>query len=410
MRLNKTTLAILLGLSLYQGAAQAAPVLSSDNTQAKRVAAHNNAWVEINTTTFENNIHTLQQKLNRNTKMCAVLKGDAYGHGIGLLMPSVIKTGVLCVGITSNEEARIVRESGFKGQLIRIRTADVSEIESTLGYDMEEIIGDLAHAKTVADLAKKHGKEIRVHLALNTGLMSRNGLEMKTEQGKQEALKMTQLPNLKLVGIMSHHALTDLDAIRDSIKNFNEQTAWLIKAANLKRDEITLHASSSFASVSIPEAQFDMVRVGSALYGILTNTHPEFKPLIQVKTHVASVKSYPKGNGVSYNNTYILKRDSKLANLPVGFSDGFSSSLSNKAYVLINGHRAPVVGSVSMNTVMADVTDLPEVKSGDEVVIFGKQGNEEITQSDIQKWGGMHVVEFSSIWGETNPRIVTTDA
>ncbi|WP_323867096.1 alanine racemase [Xenorhabdus szentirmaii] len=337
--------------------------------------------------------------------MCAVLKGDAYGHGIGLLMPSIIKTGVPCVGITSNEEARIVRESGFKGQLIRIRTADVSEIESTLGYDMEEIVGDLEQAQAVDALAKKHGKQLHVHLVLNSGLMSRNGLEMKTEQGKQDALKIIRLPNLKLVGMMSHHALTDLDAIRSSIKKFEEQTSWLIKTAKLNRKDITLHASSSFASMTIPEAQFDMVRIGSALYGALSDSHPEYKSLIELKTRVASVKTYPQGNGVSYDNTYFLKRDSKLANLPVGFSDGLTSSLSNKAYVLINGHRAPIIGRISMNTAMVDVTDLPEVKAGDEVVLFGKQGNNEITQSDIQKWSGMHIVELSSIWGETNPKI-----
>ncbi|MDC9595831.1 alanine racemase [Xenorhabdus anantnagensis] len=408
MNFNKTALAVVLGLTLCQGAAQAAPELSLDNTHAESVAATNNAWVEVNTTTFENNIYTLQKKLNKDTKICAILKGDAYGHGINLLMPSIIKTGVSCVGITSNEEARIVRESGFKEQLMRVRAADVSEIESTLGYDMEEMIGDLNHAKAIDALAKKHGKEIRVHLMLNTGFMSRNGLEMKTEQGKQEALKINQLPNLKLVGMMSHHAFTDLNKIRDSIKNFEEQTSWLIKTANLKRDEITLHASSSFASMSIPEAQFDMARVGSALYGILPNSHPEFKPLIEVKTRVASVKPYPEGNGIGYDNTYILKRDSKLANLPVGFSDGLTSRMSNKAYVLINGHRAPIVGSISMNTAMVDVTDLPDVKAGDEVVIFGKQGNDEITQSDVQKWSDMHIAELSSIWGETNPKIAVT--
>ncbi len=405
MNFNKTAIAVFLGLTLCQGVAQAAPALSLDNTQAERIAAHNNAWVEINTTTFENNIHTLRKNLNKGTQLCAVLKGDAYGHGLGLLMPSIIKTDVSCVGITSNEEARLVRESGFKGQLMRVRTADVSEIESTLGYDMDEMVGDLEQAQAVDALAKKHGKQIRVHLVLNTGLMSRNGLEMKTEQGKQEALKIAQLPNLKLVGMMSHHALTDLDAIRSSINHFREQTAWLINAANLNRDEITLHASSSFASMSIPEAQFDMARVGSALYGILPDSHPEYKPLIELKTRVASVKTYPKGNGVSYNNTYTLTRDSKLANLPVGFSDGLSTNLSNKAYVLINGHRAPVVGSITMNTAMVDVTDLPDVKAGDEVVLFGKQGNDEITQSDIQKWSGQHIVELSSIWGETNPKI-----
>ncbi|MDR0218360.1 MAG: alanine racemase [Enterobacteriaceae bacterium] len=408
MRFNKTTLALFLGLAFCQSAAQAAPVLASDNTQAERVAAHNNSWAEINTTAFENNIHLLQNKLNKGTKVCAILKGDAYGHGIGLLMPSIIKTGVPCVGITSNEEARIVRNSGFTGQLIRVRAATTDEIASTLNYNMEEMVGDLASAKAIDALAKKHGKAIRVHLVLNTGLMSRNGLEMKNEQGKQEALKIAQLPNLKLVGIMSHHALADLNAIRDSIKNFNEQTAWLIKTAKLNRNEVTLHASSSFASLSIPEAQFDMARVGSALYGMLPDSHPEFKPLIQVKTRVASVKPYPKGNGVSYDNTYILKRDSRLANLPVGFSDGFSSALSNKAFVLINGHRVPVVGSISMNTAMVDVTDFPDVKNGDEVVLFGKQGNEEITQSELQQWSGMHIVELTSIWGETNPKVAVT--
>ncbi|MBC8952673.1 alanine racemase [Xenorhabdus sp. PB62.4] len=408
MRFSKTTLAIFLGLTLCQGAAHAAPILSLDNAQAQKVAAHNNSWVEVNPTIFENNIHTLQKNLNKGTKMCAILKGDAYGHGIGLLMPSVIKTGVTCVGITSNEEARIVRESGYKGQLLRVRTADISEIESTLGYDMEEMVGDLEQAQAVDALAKKHGKQIRVHLVLNTGLMSRNGLEMKTEQGQQDALKIVQLPNLKLIGIMSHHAISDLDVIRSSIKNFTEQTSWLIKTANLKRDEITLHASSSFASMSIPEAQFDMARVGSALYGVLPDSHPEYKPLIKVKTRVASIKSYPKGNGVSYDNTYILKRDSKLANLPVGYSDGISSRMSNKAYVLINGHRAPIVGSISMNTAMVDVTDLPDVKAGDEVVLFGKQGNNEITQSDIQAWSGIPIFELLSIWGETNPKIAVT--
>ncbi|WP_319938701.1 alanine racemase C-terminal domain-containing protein [Xenorhabdus littoralis] len=112
-----------------------------------------------------------------------------------------------------------------------------------------------------------------------------------------------------------------------------------------------------------------------------------FFSAFSIAIFLVSISPYPKGNGVGYDNTFILKRDSKLANLPIGYSDGFSSSLSNKAYVLINGYRAPVVGLVSMNTVMVDVTDLPEVKSGAEVVIFGKQGKDEITQSDIQKWG-----------------------
>ncbi|MCX7078655.1 MAG: alanine racemase, partial [Pseudomonas sp.] len=203
MPFTRTVIALSLGLIIGQGHVQAAPLLSLDNAKSERAVATSNAWVEVNKAAFEKNIHTLQNTLTNKSRLCAVLKADAYGHGVGLLMPSIMKMEVPCVGVASNEEARIVRENGFKGELVRVRTATLAEVEGALPYKIEELVSSLDYARETAAIAEKHGRRLKVHLALNAGGMSRNGLEMSTEQGRQEALAITHLAHLELVGIMT---------------------------------------------------------------------------------------------------------------------------------------------------------------------------------------------------------------
>ena len=335
-----------------------------------------------------------------------MLKADAYGHGIGLLMPSIIATGVPCVGVASNEEARVVRESGYKGQLIRVRTAALSELEAALPYNMEELVGNLDFATKAAQIAEKHGRPLVVHLGLNSSGMSRNGVEMSTAQGRSDAVAITKIPNLQVRAIMTHFAVEDADDVRAGLKAFNEQAQWLIKEAKLDRSKITLHAANSFATLEVPESHLDMVRPGGALFGDTVPSHTDYKRVMQFKSHVASVNSYPKGNTVGYDRTYTLERDSKLANITVGYSDGYRRAFTNKGIVLINGHRVPVVGKVSMNTLMVDVTDAPDVKSGDEVVLFGKQGNAEISQSEVEDINGALLADLYTVWGNSNPKVL----
>lgn len=409
MPFARTVIALSLGLIIWQGHVQAAPLLSLDNARSEQAAATSNAWVEINKTAFESNIRTVQNSLTNKSKLCAILKADAYGHGVGLLMPSVIKMEVPCVGVASNEEARVVRESGFKGELVRVRTATLAEVEGALPYRMEELVSSLEYARQAAAIAEKHGRRLKVHLALNAGGMSRNGLEMSTEQGRQEALAITRLAHLKLVGIMTHFAVEDKDDVRQGLKAFNEQTDWLIKTAGINRSKITLHTANSYATLEVPESHLDMVRAGGALYGMMGASYTEYKRVMQVKSYVASVNQYPKGNTVGYGRTVTLSRDSKLANIPVGYSDGYRRAFTNKGFVLIDGQRAPVLGKVSMNTVMVDVTDIPAVRAGDQVVLFGKQGSGEIAQSDLEDLSGTLLVDLATIWGSSNPRTLVAD-
>ena len=301
---------------------------------------------------------------------------------------------------------RVVRASGFKGQLIRVRTASLGELEDALQYNMEELVGNLDFARQAAELAKKHGRPLAVHIGLNSSGMSRNGIEMNTEQGKQDAVAMTQVPNLQVVAIMTHFAVEDKDDVLEGLKAFNEQAAWLIDKAHLDRSKITLHAANSFATLEVPESRLDMVRPGGALFGDTVTTRPEYKRVMQFKSHVASVNSYPAGNTVGYDRTYTLGRDSKLANITVGYSDGYRRVFSNKGVVLINGHRVPVVGKVSMNTLMVDVTDAPDVKSGDEVVLFGKQAGAEVTQAEVEEINGALLADLYTIWGSANPKVL----
>lgn len=410
MPLAKTVMALSLGLIIGQEHAQAAPLLFLDNGQAERTLPISNAWVEVNKTAFENNIRMLQRTLTGNSKLCAILKADAYGHGVGLLMPSVMAMNVPCVGVASNEEARIVRESGFKGELVRVRTATLAEVEGAFQYHIEELVGGLDYARDAAALAEKHGARLRVHLALNAGGMSRNGLEMNNEQGRQEALTITCLAPLELVGIMTHFAEQDKDDVRQGLKAFNEQAAWLIKTAGIDRSKITLHAANSYATLEVPESHLDMVRAGGVLYGMMEPTHSEYKRVMEVKSYVASVNQYPKGNTVGYDRTLTLGRDSRLANIPVGYSDGYRRAFTNKGFVLVDSQRAPVVGKVSMNTLMVDVTDIPSVHAGDQVVLLGNQGNQSITQGELEEISGTLLVDLATVWGSTNPKKLVEDS
>ncbi|MDN0074449.1 alanine racemase [Crenobacter sp. SG2303] len=406
MKMTRTVLSLALGLAFLNGQVQAAPPLTTSNGKAAVSVAASNAWVEIDRAAFEHNIRTLQKELGGKSQICAILKADAYGHGIGLLMPTIIKTGVPCVGIASNEEARVVRASGFKGRLVRVRTATLQEINAALKYNMEELMGNAELAREAGELARRHGRTLKVHLALNSAGMSRNGVDMATEQGKQDAVAMTEQRGLKVVGVMTHFPVEDKDDVKKGLAVFNQDVDWLFAHSKLDRKKVTVHCANSFATLEVPEARLDMVRPGGALFGDTVPSRTEYQRVMQFKSRVATVNSYPAGNTVGYDRTFTLKRDSKLANIPVGYSDGYRRVFTNKGFVLIDGQRVPVVGKVSMNTLMVDVTDVPGVKAGDEVVLFGKQGKAEITQDEVENINGALLADLYTVWGNSNPKIL----
>ncbi|PKH04780.1 alanine racemase [Moritella sp. Urea-trap-13] len=403
MNLKHTTLALLIA-SVCTGPALAAPFLPANGIAPQSIAQASNSWIEVDLSQFDTNVKDFKKNIKSGVKVCAIMKADAYGNGITALIPTIIANEIPCVGVTSNEEIRVVRDAGYKGEVMRVRTASITEIESALQYNVEEFVGDGHHAQLLADIAKKAGRELKVHIVLNNGGMGRNGVDVDSVEGMTEAVKIATTPNLDVVGIMTHFPHYDRDDVLVKSKKFYENALTLVRRAELNREDVTFHAANSYTALNVPEAQFDMVRPGGVLYGDQP-TNPEYPPIFSFKTRVASLMNLPKGSTVGYDSTVTLERDSILANLPVGYSDSYPRKMGNTADVLVNGQRAKVTGVVSMNTAMIDITDIDGIKEGDEVVLFGRQGKEAIFAPEFEKSAEVIFPEIYSQWGQTNPRI-----
>ncbi len=403
--------------ALGAGSAAALPVLSANNFGLTlNKVARGNGWIEIDAAGFEANIADLRKLVGPDQRVCAVLKGDAYGHSIALLIPSIRRMGIDCIGITSNEEARVARKLGYRGTIARLRTATPSEVDDGLVWQIEELTGNLAHARAVAAIAQRKGRSLDVHFALNSTGMGRNGLDLTTQRGRDDALALMAVPGLKIVGMMSHFPVEDQGDVRASLGRFLTESDWAIEAGKLDRSAVRRHVANTFATLFVPEARLDMVRVGGALFGDSYDGFRNFRHLMTLKSQVASVNFFPAGSTVNYDRTYVLRRDSVLANVPLGYSDGYRRAFSYRNnpqpdpvqdFALIRGQRVPLLGRVTMNTVMLDVTDLGgAVRMEDEVVLFGRQGAQEITQQDVEAKSGLMFTEIYQTFGMMLPRVL----
>jgi alanine racemase len=361
-------------------------------------------WLEVDVAALRYNVTQMIGRLGGPNRLCAVLKADAYGNSIELVLPELRRQSISTIAIGSNREARTVRMGGFTGKLMRVRTATIEEIIDAAPEHVEELIGNAEIGRLASNFAYQRGRRLDVHIDLDCGGMSRNGFALIDAASRTAVLETARGPGLRIVGVMTHFPVESRNDITRMLARFHEESAWLIAGAKLDRRALRLHVANSYAACWMPETHLDMARVGSALFG---NGVPgtEFRRTLSFKTKIAAVNDYPAGASVGYDRTFTLARDSRLANLPLGYSDGFRRAYSNVGHVLVRGRQAPVVGRVSMNTTMVDVTDIAGVAPGDEVALFGKQAGGEITQADVEANTGTIFAELISDWSSRNPRI-----
>jgi len=415
---RRKVLKALAGTGILGAAAPAValPVLSAGNRGMRyEKAIRRNGWVEIDAAAFEHNISELERTVGT-TPICVVVKADAYGHGLDLLMPTILKKRVRVLGIASNEEARLARAMGFTGRILRLRSATGDEMEDAVGDHVEELVGNPDYAAELDKIAVRKGLRIRSHLMLNSGGMSRNGLELGTESGRAAARDIVGQKHLQFVAVMTHFPVEEAQDVRGGLEHFHRDCDWLFAQTALRRDGLALHVANSFTTLNVPEARLDMVRCGATLYDDLYGAN--FKQVMSLKSRIASINPYPQGNTVAYDRTYRLERDSWLANIPLGYSDGYRRIFSHAnakelpaeartTYALVGGHKVPIVGRVTMNTLMLDITDIrPEVKLGDEVVFLGQQGKERIGWADMEKWSGTVTEDLETMMGDAVPRVL----
>lgn len=355
----------------------------------------------INLRAYENNLIHFSHHLPLSCQLCAVVKADAYGHGLEDIAPVAIEAEASVLGIADNWEAHAIRGLDIHHPILRLRPVTIDEAEEAQAWDVEEIVGTLDSARELSQLGEKSGHAIPVHIKIDTGI-GRMGFPYPGQMDR--IITLTQLPGIAIKGAMTHFPCADendLTKTQTQLDQFQQITDEL--SPYLPQNTVW-HVANSAACLRLPQSHFGMVRVGIASYGLHPSEHPygEIQPVMSWHTHVVQVRDLPSNATLGYGMTYRLKEAARIATLPIGYADGYLRTLSNKADVLIHGKRCPVVGRISMNMTTVDVTHIPDIMPGDDVVLLGQQEEEKITAEELAQKAGTINYEIACLAGRCN--------
>lgn len=370
---------------------------------------HTNSSIELNQTAYQNNIDFLRKTFGKKVQFSSVVKGNAYGHGIKEFVTMAYDCGVSHFSVFDVEEAKLIKEAlADKATIMVMGLVQEIDMEWVIANNVEFFVFDKIRLNQAIKAAKKLKIVAKIHIEAETG-MNRTGFEKRELSAVITTFKKEK-EHLYLKGLCTHYAgaesIANYYRVEKQIKKFEEIYQYLCD--NDLRPEIK-HSACSAASIMFPETRMDLVRIGIMQYGLWSspevfvnyvstkkNKTDPLKRVISWKSNVMSVKKVSIGDFIGYGTSFLAERNMKIAVVPIGYSHGYSRSLSNQGRVLINGQRCIVVGSVNMNMMTVDVTDVAAVKKDDEVVLIGSQ--EELTVS---------VASFSDFSNQLNYELLT---
>ncbi|HPA48046.1 MAG TPA: alanine racemase [bacterium] len=325
----------------------------------------------INLHRYQRNLEILGSLLSPGSRICAVVKANAYGHGLVPIAQTAVNADVAALGIVDDDEIRDLRDAGITLPILRLRPATIEEIRETAQYDVEELIGDPVALDQCSRLAQDLNRTIPVHLKVDVGIgrMGADPSEIKSLLAR--ALNST---GIRVRGVMAHFPCADHPDSDITVRQIDAFDTTLKSLSDLPKDAV-VHIGNSAALLRFPQAHYSMVRLGIASYGLRPSEAvplPEgVLPVMRWTTRIVLIRKMKKGTTIGYGMTHRLERDSLIATLPVGYADGYFRSLSNRAHVAIRGQRCPLLGRVSMDLICVDVTDIPGVAVGEEVELLG---------------------------------------
>lgn len=360
--------------------------------------------VEIDLAALCHNCRLIRQQVGPEVRLLAVVKAEAYGHGLERTAQAAAGCGVTAFGVAEVAEGIRLREAGIDGEIVVMLGVFPDSFAEVVAHGLTPVVYGLEGLQALSDRAVTAGRQVAIHLKVDTG-MGRFGLMPDQVTGFVESLG--GLPGLTLDGILSHLPMADASgpATDDQGRFFSSLSADLSK---VRSSASIRHIANSAALFRHPTTHFDMVRPGISLYGcspFADQPLSELRPVMRFVSRVAQVKDVPAGYGISYGHTYVTERASRLAILPVGYANGYLRKLSNRGEVLIGGRRVPLRGNVCMSACVADVTDCPEVAVGDEVVLMGRQGTAVITAEQVAGWLDTINYEVLCLFGNQNRRV-----
>lgn len=344
--------------------------------------ARTRVWAEINLDALAKNTQAFCRLLSKPTKLMAVVKANAYGHGTLCVAKTVLKNGADCLGVATAEEALTLRKAGISAPVLILGITGSAYADELVSEDITLTVSSYHQAKAVSEAAGRIGKTARLHLAVDTG-MSRIGFGTD-EEAVREIVEISKLPHLMIEGIFTHFSKAD-EADKSYTKLQFSRFMELCEKLSAQGIEIPVrHVCNSAATIEFPEYHLDMVRVGISLYGCYPSEEVDHNkisllPVMALKSRIVNIADKPKGTLVSYGGTYETKEKTKIATVSVGYADGYMRALSNQAEMIVDGVKVPVVGRICMDQCMIDVTNVHNIDVGDEVILFGKGGGQEIT-------------------------------
>lgn len=362
-------------------------------------------WAEIDLSALCSNLAWIRGRIGPRVKLCAVVKADAYGHGLPQIAAALMQSGTDLFGVANLSEALALRSVGDGWPILLLGASLPEEVEPIVSHRLTPTLSSLAEARAFDREADRQKKILPVHVKVDTGM---GRLGFWHEDAVEPIVRVARLRHLKIEGIWSHFASAGVE------EEFSRQqlTAFERVRAELARRGIRIplrHTANSAALLFLQEATLDLVRPGFLIYGIVprkaATTAASLRPAMSLKSRVVFLKTIPRGRSLSYGGMFVAPRAMRVATVAAGYGDGYHRALSGRAQVLVGGKRCAVLGRITMDQILVDVTHVPQVKIGDEVVLFGRQGREEITAQEVAGWARTIALEILCSPTKRVPRI-----
>lgn len=374
------------------------------------------AWAQVNLDAIASNLHNIQAALiNPATKIMAVVKADAYGHGFLQVAKTLLENGADALGVAVLDEAKQLRSRGIDVPILILGNTQVSQAADLIDFDVMPTVFSYEMAKELSDIALRKKKDARIHIKIDTG-MTRIGYYYHGEQHTQvvdEVERIAKLPYLEIDGIFTHLSCADEEDRSYTELQFSR---FIDICGRLEKRGINIpikHVAGSSGLVLYPEMQLDMVRPGLILYGMhpseLTKSKIDLTVAMSLKARVTMVKEVECGVGVSYGKIFETQSTTKIATIPIGYADGYSRLLATKASMIVNGKIIPVIGRICMDQCMIDATTVNNISEGDVVTLMGTEGSQTISADDLASYMGTINYEVVCIIGKRIPRIYLSE-
>ncbi|HZK40331.1 MAG TPA: alanine racemase [Atribacterota bacterium] len=342
-------------------------------------------WVEINLDAIANNVKNIKKLIGEEKELMAVVKGNAYGHDVLEIASVVLNNGATRLAVARLEEGIFLRKSGITVPILVLGLTLKQQAELLVSYNITPTVSEYERIEKLSDSAFKEDKIVKVHLKVDTG-MGRIGISPNHVLNFIKKVKV--LKNVEIEGIFTHFSVADEKDKTYTEKQFKK---FMEVLTILEKEEIRIpvkHVGNSATLLDLPHMWLDLVRSGISVYGLYPSREVQktvkLIPAHSFKTRIVFLKELFTGESIGYGRTYTTKKKrTVVASLPVGYADGYNRLLSNQGEVLVRGRRFPIIGRVCMDQTMIDVTDLPQVEIGDEVILWGRQGQEEISVEEI---------------------------